>query len=231
MAADGRRRSGATREVSRRRGRRPGRTGEQTRATILATAQRMFGEAGFRGVSMARLAAACDLDARALYHHFGSKRGLFDAAVGDAFACFGQEVLARAFAHERAVDRLHGYVDAYRTLHDREPHVLAMIGRALVEILSDDGTTRAGADGPIAEGERLRQLLESVVDEAIERGEVAPDLDRDGLVLLLSTIGMGLALASLDDSGAFAAMLDALDRLSDGSIFTARARARRRRPG
>ena len=184
---------------------------------ILAAAQRLFGEAGYDGVSMDALAAACGLNARALYYHFASKRDLFDAASELAFTRFGEEVVDRVFRHPSAEARVRGYVDVYRSLHRSDPYLLSFIGRVLVDALSREA--RSGEPGPDI-GATLQQFLEVVVDDAIARGEVRSDIERDGLVLLMATLGMGLSLASLEGGDAFPSMLDGLDRLAGGTLFT-----------
>lgn len=199
------------------RGRPPGQAGEDTRAAIVRAAQRLFGEAGYADVSMEALAGACGLNARALYYHFPSKRALFDAASEEAFARFGDEVVARVFHREDVAGRVAGYVDVYRALHASDPHVVPFIGVVLLDALAAPPDHEAV---PAAAGSALQAFLETVVDEALARGEVHEGLDRDGAVLLLRAMGMGLALASLHDAGAYPAMLDAVDLLAEGRLFT-----------
>lgn len=208
-----------------RRGRPTDHSSDETRATILATAQRLFGEAGYKGVSMDRLATEAELTVRAIYHYFPSKRELFRSATDEAFGRFAGEVAEQVFRHDDLRARVHGYLEAYRSLHTTDPHVLSFIGMVLVDALSED--VEAGANGSSATGahlegstEILRVFLERLVDDALARGEVHPDLDRDGALLLLNTLGMGLALATLDEkAGSFPAMLDAFELLVDGSLF------------
>jgi TetR/AcrR family transcriptional repressor of mexJK operon len=193
------------------------RDGHDTRAEILVAAQRLFGRGGYNGVSMETIAARCDVNVRALYYHFASKRVLFDAAAADAFDRFGQAVLERVFSRTSARDRVDGYVDVYRHLHATDPYVLPFIGMVLV-----DGVSRSTRDGTLEpHAGALHEFFAVVVDEAMAAGEVHPDLDREGALLLLSTIGMGLALASLGAAGPYPAMLDALDLLNRGDLFTA----------
>lgn len=45
----------------------------QTRDRILHTAAELFGQQGYSGVSMRRIADACEMKAGSLYYHFGSK--------------------------------------------------------------------------------------------------------------------------------------------------------------
>lgn len=54
---------------------------EQTRAILLATARRVFGDRGYAAASMDDLTAQAGLTRGALYHHFGDKKGLLAAVV------------------------------------------------------------------------------------------------------------------------------------------------------
>src|SRR5215468_8895598 len=65
--------------------RRPAETGyargEETRARIVLTALRLFGEQGFDGASTRDIAAAAGVNAPALQYYFDSKEGLYVACV------------------------------------------------------------------------------------------------------------------------------------------------------
>jgi len=54
---------------------------EETRATLLATARKVFSEQGYADTSMDDLTAQAGLTRGALYHHFGDKKGLLTAVV------------------------------------------------------------------------------------------------------------------------------------------------------
>jgi AcrR family transcriptional regulator len=66
-----------------RTGRRPGVS--TTREEILEVARRRFAEAGYDASSMRAIAAEAGVDASVVVHFFGSKEGLFRAAVGWPF--------------------------------------------------------------------------------------------------------------------------------------------------
>ncbi|MFF2369926.1 TetR/AcrR family transcriptional regulator [Agromyces sp. NPDC058110] len=59
---------------------------ERTRAEIVRIATRRFAEQGYAGVALEDLVAEAGLTRGALYHHFGSKEGLFRAVVERAQA-------------------------------------------------------------------------------------------------------------------------------------------------
>ncbi len=210
---------------ARRRGRPVDHTGEQTRAEVMAAAKRLFGQGGYRAVSMEALAADCGVDARTLYHHFGSKRSLFEAARDEALETFGRAVLEKVFSQSGAVERLDSYIEVWRALHETDPAVLPFIGMVLLDGFAGQSAERVNPEGNAAATDAaLRLFLETLVDDAIAHGELHPDLDREGALLLLRAIGMGLALASLEDPDTYPAMLDTLRLLLDGKLFTARKR-------
>jgi len=66
-------------EPSRRRGRRP--AGEDTRAALLNAARVTFVEQGFDGATVRAIAGRAGVDAAMVNHWFGSKEGLFAAAM------------------------------------------------------------------------------------------------------------------------------------------------------
>jgi AcrR family transcriptional regulator len=67
---------------------------EATRAALLSVARRHFGREGYSNAELARIAADARVTTGALYHHFGSKQGLFLAVAEDLEA----EMLAAASA-------------------------------------------------------------------------------------------------------------------------------------
>ena len=230
--------------AGKRRGRPPGRKSDASRELILTTAQRLFGEGGYGGVSMERLATETGRTVRAIYHWYPSKRALFEAATDQALERFGQEVLAQVFIHDSIRDRVRGYLDMYRTLHRSDPHLVPFIGMVLVDAISNqsaDSVAQAAADtGPDADTEpaaeaepaagpvlirhdaaaALRSFLGLLVDDAIARHEIHPDVDREGAITLLASIGRGLSLSALGESDSFPAMLDVFQHLIDGTLFT-----------
>jgi AcrR family transcriptional regulator len=62
-----------------RTGRRPGDT--DTRAQILGSAREQFAESGWDGTTIRGIASAAEVDPALVMHYFGSKEGLFRAAL------------------------------------------------------------------------------------------------------------------------------------------------------
>jgi AcrR family transcriptional regulator len=55
---------------------------ESTRAALIAAARRLFTERGYDAVASEEIVRAAGVTRGALYHHFGGKPGLLDAAYG-----------------------------------------------------------------------------------------------------------------------------------------------------
>ena len=209
-----------------RRGRPVGHTSDESRDLILATALRMFGEAGYAGVTMERLADESGRTVRGVYHYFPSKRALFEAATEQALDRFAHEVLAKVFVHQRLDERVKGYLEVYRELHRTDPHIVPFIGMVLVDAISEDGGP--AGQSSVAEttceivdaGQALRTFSETLVDDALANGEVHPAVDREAAITLLAMLGRGLSLSALSDADSFSTMLDAFERLIDGTLFT-----------
>lgn len=66
-----------------RTGRRPGRP--DTREAILESARALFAERGYDGATVRDLAAVAEVDPKLVLHYFGSKEGVFRAAVSFPF--------------------------------------------------------------------------------------------------------------------------------------------------
>ena len=79
---------------------------EETKRTILRTAQQLFMEYGYRAVSTRQLADACGLTQPALYHHFSDKQDLYVAVVQDETAKLKAALERIAERHESVEERL-----------------------------------------------------------------------------------------------------------------------------
>lgn len=67
--------------------------GANTRAAILAAAERSFAEAGLAGARTDAIAAAAGVNKAMLYYYFRSKTGLYEAVVEEHFQEFNRQAL------------------------------------------------------------------------------------------------------------------------------------------
>ena len=160
-------------------GRRTGDSG--TRSAVLAAAKRAFGEQGYGATSVRAVAREAGVDPSLVLHFFGSKDGLFEAALELPFDPSGLVPLLLAGGPvdqlgERVVRTFVGVWDA---MPGQGP-MLAMLRSAVSHADSAD---------------RLRALLLGVVFHPLARGAGAGDADADRRASLVASQVLGLAVA------------------------------------
>lgn len=164
---------------------------EETRATLLATARKVFSECGYAATSMDDLTAQAGLTRGALYHHFGDKQGLLAAVVAQIDA----EMDARLVAiSESAQDLWEGFDSRCRAYLE-----MAMEQEYQRIVLRDAKAVLGGASP-----ESQRHCVESMqrqLHALIQHGTVAP-ADAQALASLIygSLAEAAFWIADGDDS-------------------------------
>lgn len=145
----------------------------ETRAKLIAAGRKAFAEIGYADASMDDFTAKVGLTRGALYHHFGDKKGLFQAVVIELDSEMAQRLKLRAAAApdpwEAFVEEGIGYIEMAL-----EPEIRRIILRDGPAVLGDpaawpsaDGciqTMRDSLDGLLARG-----LIRSIDTEAAAR--------------------------------------------------------------
>jgi AcrR family transcriptional regulator len=147
-----------------------GRTREDTRRAALLAARTVFARRGFGGTSLQEVADVAGVTPAALCHHFGHKRGLYDAVV--------DELYERLLGAREVVDPDKPLRDVVAAVYE---HCLAE--RDAIRVLLRDVLDRGGLD----ERTRTRHaapLLEAVAAELGRRRGVPALRARAALVAL-----------------------------------------------
>ena len=76
-------RSPTSRRAPNPRGRPPGDTAERTKQALLKSARQVFAEYGYHGATIAEITRRAGVSTPVLYHHFGSKAGLFSSVMAE----------------------------------------------------------------------------------------------------------------------------------------------------
>lgn len=139
-----------------RLGRRPGASG--SRAAILSAARRHFGDVGYERATIRSIATAARVDPALVLHYFGSKDGLFSAAMdfprpdgvipvvfGPGSAGLGQRVASFFFTLWES-DAGPGLVGLLRSVHTSEKAAAMMREFIGGELLSRVAPTLTGRD-------------------------------------------------------------------------------------
>ena len=140
----------------------------KTRQQILESAVRVFAEKGFSGATVDEIAEAAAVNKQRIYAYFGSKQGLFEAAL---LACFSEvELFSRKMLKEiadspqRMTELLLG---GFFAAHRRNPRFWRLLSWANLEGVSDLSPLDRARSGDNAE---IRRLF----DAAVAAGQIRP---------------------------------------------------------
>ena len=158
------------------------RKGEQTRASIIATALDLAALRGLEGLTIGALAERMQMSKSGVFAHFGSREELQMAVLEEYERRFVAEVLAPALHTARGLPRLEAICTRW-------------IDRTAVEAASGclwiSGATEYD-DRPGAIRDRLVSTVRSwqgelsrAIMQAVETGELVPQVDVDELVFQL----------------------------------------------
>ncbi|MGI9432974.1 MAG: TetR/AcrR family transcriptional regulator [Myxococcota bacterium] len=143
---------------------------QQRRQRILESARACFGEAGFAGATIGRIAERAGVSNGLLYRHFRNKEHLFEVVLGEIIRDWVREMVPRD-NDESAVDALEGMFR--RSVAFCRDHPLLP---ALLRGDRDLQLTRIGS----ASRDRVqphRDLVASLLQRGIDAGELRADLD------------------------------------------------------
>lgn len=161
----------------------------ETRERLLVVARQCFARVGYAATTNRAIAEAAGLTAGAIYHYYPSKADLYAAVYGQV-----QGLVRRAFEQSIApydgfIDRFSAALEASITLNREDPSITGFVVNVpfetqrhpeLVEHIAPVRAARVSMSGWL-------------VEEAIARGELAPDVDPAAVRDLLNAIFSGLA--------------------------------------
>ena len=180
------------------------------REVMVSRAAEVFAAEGYAGASMGSIATRCSLQKSSLFHHFGSKLGLYLEVLSTYIGELGRLVVeadGASSGFEARLDTLGGVVTDYLGAH---PHAAGLILRELM----DQGPYVSGPGGDAVQA--ILRLVEAFLQGGIDQGIVAA---QDTRHLTLSIASVHLTWFAVHEvSGA----------LADGSIFDPGAIASRK---
>ncbi|TFC78202.1 TetR/AcrR family transcriptional regulator [Cryobacterium sp. TMS1-20-1] len=160
---------------------------------VVQAARNLFWDKGFDGASLAELEAATGVGRSSLYHAFGSKRGLFDAAVTDYLETVIRPRLAGLRAGPRDSSALLEYFAGLARATVTQAPDSAQTGCLLVNcaagLAAHDEPTRAVVEGYRIElTDALRHALESAAAPSASASEAVDERVRTLASLSLSAM-------------------------------------------
>ena len=175
---------------------------EETRATLVVTARRVFTEYGYADTSMDDLTAQAGLTRGALYHHFGDKKGLLLAVMEQIDAETDQRLQEIS---DTAEDAWEGFCRRCRAYLEMalEPEIQRIVLR--------DARSVLGGASPDSQ-RRCVESMQRLIDDLIQQGVVA-EVDPQALASLVYGSLAEAAFWIADGEGSNARLAQALTAL------------------
>jgi len=192
-----------------------GRTQAFESAAVVRSARDAFWERGYEGTSVVDLERATGLNRSSLYHAFGSKRGLFDAAVADYLESVVRPRLRALATGAPTVEALQAYFGglgaAIETLPGSSPPYGCLLVNCAAGLAGHDDAARRVVDGYRAElAAALRRGLAAATTDAV----VTP-AELDARTRVLESLSMGaMLLARVSPGEAVALLATARDHIA-----------------
>jgi TetR/AcrR family transcriptional regulator len=150
-------------------------SGLQTRAEIVAAAERHFAEFGFEAARLEDIAADVGIRRAAIFYHFGDKQELYEAVLEEVFGGAMAALPSQGSAAERLEASLTGWIDYVA----RRPSVARLI-------LREAANAQPGAVSPFARaGSTNVRWFRAVIDEGVASGELKPLTDPHRFISLM----------------------------------------------
>lgn len=160
-------------------------------AALLDAAMFAFWEGGYDGVGTRALEAATGLPASSLYHRFGSKEGLYAAALSHYIERVIQRRIEHYLQQDDVLAGLRGfYTSIYRA---RGPYRACLFANTW----NDPAARQPAIDAVLVAGnERMRAAFTAVVRRGIETGALRAGLVVESAAGFLMTALLGLLTAA-----------------------------------
>ena len=199
----------------RRLGRPPGRSGQSTRARILAAARERFGRAGYGPTSVGQLAEDAGITPAAVYRYFDSKASLYQETVRDAVGELVPRYREAVAGAPTAAAGLVALVLVSADLHEQDPSLAEFLSSLIPEMRRSPDLAALVADEPA----EVTELVTELVERARDEGTLGGDADIEAIIgmFLACTNGLSLWIATYD-TGQSGAVIRAFARLLERGL-------------
>jgi TetR/AcrR family transcriptional regulator len=151
---------------------------DRTRRRILQAAISLFAQQGFHAVSVDQIVGRARVNKRMVYHYFGSKDALFEAALAEVYGRL-EAVEFDAFSRGgRPREKLARLLEAYFDFLDREPDFTRLLQWENLE----KGRHLATEHHRLSKNPFLARFR-TIIEDGVTAGEFRRDLDVTHLVI------------------------------------------------
>jgi TetR/AcrR family transcriptional regulator, repressor for uid operon len=203
--------------ASRRLGRPPAAKADETRKRILHAARLVFSERGYDGATFQAIAVRADLTRPAINHYYSSKRALYREVVNQTNELVVVTGVQSAERETTLVGRLTAFISAAVRANSENPSTSAFLVTTVLESQRHPELSTTENDAVRIS----REFLMRVVNDAIEHGELAADIDASAVVetLLVVLCGVGFYAGYVRSNQEMLAVTDVLRQLLEGALW------------
>ncbi|OBK14165.1 TetR/AcrR family transcriptional regulator [Mycobacterium asiaticum] len=203
--------------ASRGPGRPPAAKADETRKRIVRAARQVFSERGYDGATFQAIAVIADLTRPAINHYFASKRVLYAEVADRTNELVIDAGIDRARGETTLIGRVAAFITVAMEVDAENPCTAAFLATAVLDSQRNPELSRDENDAV----RRTREFLVWAVNDAIERGELATDVEVDSLaeVLLLMLCGVGFYAGFVGTYQDVDHMMGTLRQLISGSLL------------
>jgi AcrR family transcriptional regulator len=173
---------------------------EASEQRLLLAAAELIAEEGFAAASLQRIGARAGYSRGLASQHFGSKDGLMQALIAAVIARSTALLAARATAganHSGPLAAILAYADVILEQIERDPLIRAywvMMASAIANRLPSQAVF-------LAEHERVKTELATLITAGQASGELDPGLDPEAAALSIGSTLLGIGIECLLDKG------------------------------
>jgi AcrR family transcriptional regulator len=191
----------------RRRGRPVGSDSAETRSRILNAARQVIIERGYHAATFQSIALAAGLSRPTLHYYFGSREEIYEALVADAAGVMS-DCIGESRRKDTLLEQLTALLEAMHAADFRDRSQSAFLVSARLE------ATR-NPDLKVGAGAVLHEFLESLLEDAKSRGELAAGTVVTPIADMLSAMlwGMGFHAGFVAEQAAMGLITKQLGRL------------------
>jgi AcrR family transcriptional regulator len=203
-------------------GRPVGASGEETRRRIIVATMKCVARVGYAKATIREIARAADMTSASLYNYFPNKSELIKAAIAARTDTAMPRLRRAAEGAGNIVDRIEAVLDESGQLMREYPDLAAFEFAIRAEAVAAPRKARGKPKNPGFEA--FRDIIEGVVEDARQRGELGDHPDSRAVVAAIYALVYGLTeLAATLPPEDYQAALSSAKVLVRGALFDAQA--------
>ncbi|AKK25580.1 TetR/AcrR family transcriptional regulator [Mycobacterium sp. EPa45] len=205
--------------ASRGPGRPPAAKAAETRERIMRAAREVFSELGYDAATFQAIAIRADLTRPAINHYFASKRLLYQEVVDQTNASVIESAVHQSQRESTLAGRIRVFIEAAVHAQGQDRSVAAFLVTSVLESERHPELAESNHDSR----EFTRGYVKAAIKDAVESGEVRPDVDIEAAAEMLMAVmwGLGFYAGFVGDQDRLQAITDQFLQLLDGQAWRA----------